>query len=180
MVRTRVGYAGGSKEDPTYYNLGDHSETIQIDYDPRQISYEELLNIFWESHRPTRPTSRQYASIIFYHDDDQKQLALATKAREETKQGGAIHTEISPYTAFYLAEGYHQKYRLRQVEDLVFAFSAIYSDLGDFVNSTATARVNGYLGGNGTLEQLEREIDQLGLSPEEREKLLEIGRRRLR
>ena len=179
MVRTRVGYAGGAKEDPTYYSLGDHSETIQIDYDPSQLSYEDLLDVFWASHSPTRPTSRQYASIIFYHDDDQKQLALTTKDREEAERGSQLYTDIQPYTAFYLAEGYHQKYRLRQVEELVFEFSAIYSDLEDFVNSTAVARVNGYLGGNGSLEQLEREIDQLGLSAEGREKLLQIGRRRL-
>ncbi len=180
MVRTRVGYAGGAKENPTYYNLGNHSETIQIDYDPEQISYQELLDIFWQSHSPTYRSSRQYASIIFYHDDDQKQLALETKAREENKRGGKIYTEIVPYTEFYLAEGYHQKYRLRQVEELVFEFSAIYADLEDFVNSTAVARVNGYMGGNGTQEQLEREVDQLGLSSEGRERLLKIGRRRLR
>ncbi len=180
MVRTRVGYAGGSKDNPTYHSLGDHSETIQIEYDPEVVSYEELLDIFWESHTPTYLASRQYASVIFYHDDDQERLARATKTSVETEQGRNIYTEILPYTQFYLAEGYHQKYRLRQVGDLVSEFSAIYSDLNSFVDSTAVARVNGYLGGNGTLEQLECEIDQLGLSPEGREKLLEIGRRRLR
>ncbi len=174
-----MGYAGGAKEGPTYYSLGDHSETIQIDYDPSQVSYENLLDVFWASHNPTNRSSRQYASIIFYHNDDQKRLALETKAREGTEQGSELYTDILPYTEFYLAEGYHQKHRLRQVEDLVFEFSAIYSDVDDFVNSTAAARVNGYLGGNGTLEQLEREIDQLGLSPEGREKLLKIGRQRL-
>lgn len=71
MIRTRVGYAGGSKENPTYYSLGDHSETIQIDYDPTQISYGQLLEVFWNSHNPTyEPWSRQYMSIIFYHSED--------------------------------------------------------------------------------------------------------------
>lgn len=180
MVRTRVGYAGGSKDDPTYYSLGNHSEAIQIEYDPRKISYKELLDTFWESHTPTYMSSRQYASIIFYHDDDQKRLAQATKTHEENKQGGNIYTEILPYTQFYLAEGYHQKYRLRQVDELASEFSAIYPDLESFVNSTAVTRINGYLGGNGTLEQLECEIDQLGLSLEGREKLLKIGHQRLR
>ena len=68
MIRTRVGYAGGTTNNPTYRALGDHAETIQVDYDPTQISYEELLEAFWTSHSPTsRPWSRQYASIIFYH-----------------------------------------------------------------------------------------------------------------
>jgi len=53
VIRTRVGYAGGSTNNPTYYNLGDHSETVQIDYDPTRISYEELLEVFWDSHNPT-------------------------------------------------------------------------------------------------------------------------------
>ena len=75
-MSTRVGYAGGAKEDPTYRSLGDHSETIQIIYDPEIISYNELLDIFWQSHNPSLGSfTRQYASIIFYHDDNQKKQA---------------------------------------------------------------------------------------------------------
>jgi peptide-methionine (S)-S-oxide reductase len=67
------------QENPTYHSLGDHSETIQIEYDPEQISYEELLDIFWSAHNPTaRPWSRQYASFVFYHDETQRELALRT------------------------------------------------------------------------------------------------------
>jgi peptide-methionine (S)-S-oxide reductase len=176
-----VGYAGGSKSNPTYHSLGNHSETIQIDYDPTQITYEELLDIFWNEHSPTsRAYSRQYASIIFTHDDEQRRLALETKARQEAERGQTIYTEIVPFTEFWLAEDYHQKYRLRQNRDLVGEFTALYPDLDGFVNSTATARVNGYLGGNGTLAQFEAEIDDLGLSAEAREYLEEIARGRLR
>ncbi len=65
-VRTRVGYAGGTLANPTYYNLGDHTETIEMDYDPDVITYTELLAIFWNSHDPTSPSySRHYKSIIF-------------------------------------------------------------------------------------------------------------------
>ena len=114
MVRTRVGYAGGAKANPTYYALGDHAETIQIDYDPTRISYEELLNVFWESHNPTSPSwSRQYMSAIFYHNEEQQRLAQDTKARQEAKLGTKIYTEIVPYTQFYLAEDYHQKYHAK-------------------------------------------------------------------
>jgi peptide-methionine (S)-S-oxide reductase len=176
-----VGYAGGSKPHPAYRDLGNHSETIQIDYDPSQMSYAELLDIFWSDHSPTnRPYSRQYASIIFTHDEEQHRLALETKAREEAERGQTIYTEIVPYTEFWLAEDYHQKYRLRQDRDLVGEFTALYPDLDEFVNSTATARVNGYLGGNGRLAQFEAEIDELGLSAEARQHLEEIARRQFR
>ncbi len=175
MVRTRVGYAGGSKANPTYYDLGDHSETIQIDYDPTQISYQELLDVFWSSHSPTaRPWSSQYASIIFYHNEEQRQLAEAGREREAANRGAPIFTEIIPFSKFYLAEGYHQKYRLQQVPDLLGEFRAIYPEDEDFVNSTAVARVNGYLGGNGTVTALQAEIDDLGLSAAAKDKLLDL------
>jgi peptide-methionine (S)-S-oxide reductase len=146
-----------------------------VDYDPAQISYAELLEVFWSSHSPaTRPYSRQYASIIFYHDEEQKRLANETRDREAERSGGKIYTEIVPYTAFYVAEDYHQKYRLRGVSELMAEFEALYPDPAGLVNSTAAARVNGYVGGNGTLNQLEAEIGQLGLSEAGRETLLEI------
>jgi peptide-methionine (S)-S-oxide reductase len=175
VVRTRVGYAGGATKDPTYYNLGDHTETIQIDYDPTQISYEELLDVFWDSHNPVqRPWSRQYMSVVFYHNDEQKRLAMETRDSEAAKIQGEIFTEIVPASEFYLAEAYHQKYRLQQVPDLMKEFSAIYPDNDDFVASTAAARVNGYLGGYGTVEALQAELSSLGLSPEGSQKLLDI------
>ena len=175
MVRTRVGYAGGAKENPTYYSLGDHAETIQIDYDPARISYAELLDLFWAAHSPTsRPWSSQYASIIFYHDAEQKRLAEESHEREAARRGAPIYTEIEPFTRFYLAEDYHQKYRLRGDRALLAEFQAIYPDLDGLVASTAAARVNGYLGGNGSLAQLEAEIDELGLSPEAQARLREI------
>jgi peptide-methionine (S)-S-oxide reductase len=176
VVRTRVGYAGGTSPGPTYRSMGDHSETIQIDYNPEQISYEELLEIFWDSHNPTIPPwSRQYASIIFYHDDEQKRLATETRDRETARQGKSIHTEIVPFSRFYMAEGYHQKYRLRQEPDLMEELQGIYGDEGDLVNSTVAARLNGYIGGNGTSETLQSELDQLGLSDLGFNRLLEMA-----
>ena len=174
-MRTRVGYAGGSTDNPTYRDLGDHSETIQIEYDPTQISYEELLDIFWSSHSPTaRPWSRQYASIIFYHNEDQKRLAEASMDREAENRGKSIYTEIVPFVQFYLAETYHQKYRLQQVPALVGELRAIYPQDDEFIDSTAAARVNGYLGGNGTLAALQAEIEDLGLSQAGQQTLLDL------
>lgn len=174
-MRTRVGYAGGTKKNPTYHSLGDHTETIQIDFDPEKIPYERLLDIFWASHDPTTKSwSRQYKAVIFYHDEEQKKLAAATRDRLAAKLGTKIHTEILPYEGFYLAEPYHQKYRLRSVRDIMAEYSAMYPQDDDFVNSTAAARVNGYLGGYGSPELVKSEIGELGLSPGASKKLLDI------
>jgi peptide-methionine (S)-S-oxide reductase len=177
VVRTRVGYTGGKKRNPTYHSLGDHTETLQIDYDPTQISYELLLEVFWNSHNPTRRSwSSQYKAAVFYHNEDQKAAALASSA-EQAAQKGQIGTEIIPATEFYLAEDYHHKYTLRYNSELLDEFRAIYPDPGDFVNSTATARVNGYMSGYGDMAQLQAEVDSLGLSTQGCQRLLEAVRR---
>ena len=175
IVRTRVGYSGGTKKYPAYHSLDDHTEAIQIDYDPTQISYEELLDIFWHSHNPTeRPWSRQYMSMVFYHNEEQKRLAVKTRARQRTRIKGKVFTEIIPTSEFCLAEAYHQKYWLRRVPDLVEEFNAMYPDPDDFIASTAVARVNGYLGGYGTFAALQIELNGFGLSMEGNKKLLDI------
>ncbi len=171
-----MGYAGGTSTHPTYYNLDGHTETVQIDYDPTKISYDELLNVFWNSHDPTAsPLSQQYKSIIFYHDETQKTLAIQSKQREEAKLGRKITTEITPFSKFYLAEDYHQKYYLQLIPQLMADFRAIYPDFGDFVNSTAAARVNGYVGGDGTREALQKELTSYGLSQTGDKVLLETA-----
>lgn len=175
VVRTRVGYAGGIKENPTYHNLGDHTETVQIDYDPEQISYRELLDIFWNSHYPASPSpSTQYMSIIFYHDEKQQKLAMETRASVEASIGRQVYTEIVPFSKFYLAETYHQKFRLQQKTELMKDFNAMYPNIEDFINSTAAARVNGYVNGLGTLEGLKKDLNSFGLSPQANKALLSI------
>jgi peptide-methionine (S)-S-oxide reductase len=174
VVRTRVGYSGGTKKDPTYHSLGDHSEAIQIDFDPTQITYEKLLEIFWAAHDPTaRSWSRQYKAAVFFHNDAQKRLAIETRDREAARRKTKVFTEILPFNGFYLAEGYHQKYYLRQNPGLMREFTPMYPQEGDFINSTAAARANGYLAGYGAYENLLTEISSFGLPPEETEKLLD-------
>ncbi len=169
---------GGSKDFPTYRSMGDHSESIQLDFDPGHITYEMLLDIFWQNHEPTRRAwSRQYMSAIFYHNEQQHKQALESKAREEKKINRKIHTQIYPFNRFYLAEEYHQKYQLRRYADLMREFKAIYPRDIDFVNSTAAARVNGYIGGNGTKQALEANMQDLGLSHGSQQQLLKIAGR---
>ena len=112
-------------------------------------------------------------SVIFFHNDEQKWLALETRDREAARVKGSITTEITPFAAFYLAEAYHQKYYLRQVPELMQEFSAIYPATQDFINSTAAARVNGYLSSYSSPADLEEEISTFGLSPAGNKKLLE-------
>jgi peptide-methionine (S)-S-oxide reductase len=170
-----VGYAGGTKKDPAYYSLGDHTETIQIDFDPARLSYTQLLDVFWASHEPVaRQWSRQYMSMIHYHNDEQQRAARESQAREETRRKARLFTDIVPAGKFYFAEDYHQKYYLRQARELLNEFLAIYPKQADLISSTAAARVNGYTGRYGTLEGLKAEIDTFGLSSAGRERLLQI------
>lgn len=179
MIRTRVGYSGGTKKSPTYYSLGDHTETIQIDYDPRRIWYEKLLAIFWHAHEPTRQSwSRQYMTAIFYHNEEQKRLAEESLERLQAELRSAIVTRILPATEFYTAEAYHQKYALRQDNSLMSDFAQIYPSNKDFMNSTAAARVNGYVSGYGSASEIEANVDRLGLSPQASKRLLDMAKRR--
>jgi peptide-methionine (S)-S-oxide reductase len=155
--------------------LDGHSETVQIDYDPTRITYEELLEVFWDSHDPTRNQPSQYMSIVFYHNEQQSGQALMNKERQEQELGQTIVTEIIPFSEFHLAEDYHQKHYLGFEPDLLRELQNIYPDIDDFIYSTAVARVNGYAGGYGDPEILKRELDSLGLSEAGRTKLLEIA-----
>jgi len=115
------GYCGGNVENPDYKlvctGTTGHAEVCQIYYDPEQISYDELLEVFWTTHDPTtlnrqgNDVGTQYRSVIFYHNEDQKKSAIESKANIATKiWDNPIVTEISPYKNFYLAEDYHQDY----------------------------------------------------------------------
>lgn len=122
VIEAISGYAGGQKENPTYREVSagitNHYETIQVRYDPSEVTYEELLDVFWKHIDPTDPGGQfvdrgsQYRSVIFYHNEEQRQLA--EKSRDALEKSGKfkkpIVTEILPYSSFYEAEEYHQDY----------------------------------------------------------------------
>jgi peptide-methionine (S)-S-oxide reductase len=120
--RVVSGYAGGRVPNPTYHQVCSgstgHAEVAQITYDPQVVSYPELLEVFWKTHDPTtlnrqgNDVGTQYRSIILTHDDEQRQLAEAYKAKLDASGAfdGPIVTEIVPLTKFYPAEDYHQNY----------------------------------------------------------------------
>jgi len=164
VTHTKVGYTGGSTKNPTYYNLGDHTETVVIQYDPSQNNYKNLLDIFWKNHDSTSCKSRQYMSAIFYHDDEQKSLAEETKAEHQTKVRKQIQTKILPAERFYDAENYHQKYLLRNHPDLYESLNLTDEQL---IKSHVAARINGYLGNYGRKADFEEESKKFGLNEDQ-------------
>src|SRR5712664_4104873 len=122
VLSTAAGYAGGTKENPTYEDIctdkTGHAEVVQVEFDPSQISYDELLNIFWSNHNPTSlnrqgpDVGTQYRSVIFYHSPEQQAAAEASKRKigESGKFNRLIVTQIEPAPKFWPAEEYHQRY----------------------------------------------------------------------
>jgi len=122
VISTTVGYCGGKEENPTYKHVSagntGHAEAVEIVYDPSRVSYAELLNVFWMNIDPTQEngqfadTGAQYRTAIFYHNEEQKRLAEASKKglKNTGKFAKKIVTEIVPATTFYEAEEYHEDY----------------------------------------------------------------------
>jgi peptide-methionine (S)-S-oxide reductase len=122
VIGTAVGYSGGTTENPTYEdvcsNQTGHAEVVRVEYDPHRVTYDSLLDVFWDSHDPTTRNRQgpdfgsQYRSVIFYHDDGQRAAAIASKqhAQASGRYRREIVTEILPAGPFYRAEEYHQQY----------------------------------------------------------------------
>ncbi len=120
VKETTAGYTGGTLANPTYEDVctdkTGHAESVLIKYDPKEITYEELLDVFFMSHDPTEINRQgpdegtQYRSVIFYHDEEQKRLAEEAKAKYQKGYARPIATQIVPAADFYPAEEYHQKY----------------------------------------------------------------------
>ena len=117
---TAVGYSGGHLPNATYKDVCSgktgHAEVVEIEYDPAQVSYDDLLNVFWENHDPTTMNRQgpdvgsQYRSAIFFRSPEQETAAKASKERVQSRFKNKIVTEITPATEFYRAEDYHQQY----------------------------------------------------------------------
>jgi peptide-methionine (S)-S-oxide reductase len=122
VTKTEVGYEGGNLENPTYEDVCSHktghAEVVEVTYDPEQVSYEELLGVFWGKHDPTQMNRQgwdvgdQYRSVVFVHDDEQRDAAERSKAELEAsgRYRKPVVTAIEPAQTFYVAEDYHQQY----------------------------------------------------------------------
>ncbi len=146
VVRTRVGYAGGSKDNPTYHSLGDHTEVVMVEYDPSEISYDRLLEVFWSSHDHGKKRKSQYASKIFYISEDQEKKAM------ESKKANSV-TGIERLETFTDAEDYHQKYYLRS-SDLMEEFEELSPE--ELKDSELAAKANGFEAGYISRAEFER------------------------
>ncbi len=126
VIDTAVGYMGGTLENPTYemvcMNTTGHAEVVQVTFDPTKVSYEKLLDIFWDNHNPTTRNQQgpdigtQYRSVIFTHSDTQKKIA--EKSRQALDKSGRwdspVVTQVLPASTFWKAEDYHQKYLMKR------------------------------------------------------------------
>jgi peptide-methionine (S)-S-oxide reductase len=126
VVSTAVGYAGGTKDNPSYEDVctdeTGHAEVVEVEFDPSQIRYDQLLDVFWSNHNPTTlnrqgpDVGKQYRSAIFYHSPEQKTTAESVKAELEKSRrfNRPIVTQIEPAPKFWRAEEYHQRYLERR------------------------------------------------------------------
>ena len=120
VMSTRVGYAGGQTENPTYEDVctdaTGHAEAVEVTYDPTQVSYDQLLEVFWAKHDPTQlnrqgyDVGTQYRSVIFFHTREQQEAALRSKAQVQEQTPRPVVTELVEAGPFYEAEDYHQQY----------------------------------------------------------------------
>ncbi len=155
--------------------MGDHTEAMQVDFDPQQIGYEDIASLFWKTHNPcAAPYSRQYMSAIWYHDAQQQKFVQGVLAAANERFDGGVTTVVEPMETFYLAENYHQKYRLQSKRGLMRTFQTMYPAFEDFNNSTAAARLNAFAAGDGSRRLFDKEADQYGIPREELEGTLRI------
>ena len=124
VLDTAVGYEGGTLPNPTYEDVCSkktgHAEVVQVEFDPEEVSYDQLLDVFWDEHDPTQ-VNRQgpdvgsnYRSVVFFHSPEQQEQALASKARVQARFDRPIATEITPASEFWRAEEYHQQYLVKR------------------------------------------------------------------
>ncbi|MFC7007813.1 peptide-methionine (S)-S-oxide reductase MsrA [Halalkalicoccus salilacus] len=147
VVRTRVGYAGGTKPNPTYHALGNHTEAFQVDYDPEALSYADLLEVVFERHDPNHQTrKKQYQNAVFCGTKTQRE-AVETYLEADGRSADAIETRIERLSRFYLAESYHQKYNLGSRPSLLEPFEeAGYGD-EELRESPTAAKLNAHAAG---------------------------------
>lgn len=149
VVRTLVGYAGGTKSNPDYRNLGNHAECVKIEYDPTLISFKQLLDVFWASHDSRQvfgqgpDVGNQYRSIIFTNGTLETRLAAASKEAEQTRiRSSIVTTQIQQLGTFYPAESDHQKFELKRYHFLLQLIGSMPEE--ELQKSSLATKLNGY------------------------------------
>lgn len=177
VIRTRVGFAGGTTDNPTYRQLGDHTETVEIDFDAGIVSLETLLNVFWSNHNPININDykgQQYKSLILFRDPVQNNVIQDVMRSTEEQGKGILGTEIAPFTVFYPAEERHQKYYLKRHPDAINKLRTFFPTDEELTNATLAARLNGLAKGYTNLEKIINEIRTWPISGEEQEENIQL------
>ena len=139
---------------------------MEVDFDPSQISFAKIVDLFWASHDPCgRLRGSQYMTAIWYHDEAQRDVINAARETIQQRLDGKVQTPVEALDVFYPAEDYHQKYRL-QNSPLKACFRAMYPQFEDFNNSTAAARLNGFLARHGSRKLFDAEHQSYGIQSE--------------
>jgi peptide-methionine (S)-S-oxide reductase len=160
VVRTRVGYAGGTKHDPSYEVLGDHTEVVQMDYDPERVTFGDLLDRAFDAHTPLQQSrKRQYQYIVFVESDDQR-AQLRSYLDANGYDPNRIETRLESLSEFHLAETYHQKFNLSGARWATDPFASAGYDEAAIRESPAAAKLNAHLGGHEVDVPFLRERDR--------------------
>lgn len=148
VVRTRVGYAGGTEPEPSYELIGDHTEVVQVEYDPARLSFAELLDYAFEAHDPySQPAKRQYQHVVFTSTEEQHDR-LRSYIADGDLDGDRLVTRLERLSTFYVAEPYHQKFNLRGKRWITETFAEAGYDDDAIRESPAAAKLNARVAGH--------------------------------
>lgn len=160
VIQTATGYAGGTTTHPTYRNLGDHSESVEITFHPQEISLEQLLCCFWEHHRPEAINGykgRQYMSLLLSRNVEQYEIMVRVQQQYAPH---SLHTEILPYTDFTRAEERHQKYYLQRKPELLKQGIKYLGTQENLFHSMIGARLNAWAKGYVSRADIVQEVQK--------------------
>jgi len=160
VIRVRVGFTGGVEPDPSYNDPKDHAEALTLHFDPDRVSYQRLLEVFWDYHDWTVENATNYASIIFAHDDQQKAAGNASLTEMTGKTERSIQTKILPYTQFWPSDDEFQ-HSLLQQQKAIFERLKIPPTM--LAHSHLATKVEGYVCGYAKPEMFDDEVTELSL-----------------
>ncbi|WP_240548436.1 peptide-methionine (S)-S-oxide reductase [Paenibacillus lignilyticus] len=178
ITRTRVGFAGGTTDNPPRSgHAGDHTEMVEIEFDPAVARLETILNLFWNNHNPANINNyrdRLYNSLILYRDEAQLSVIQEVMNNRGEQGKGVPETECMPYTVFYPAEDRHQKYFLKRYPDAIAKLRTLFPTEDELTRATLAARLNGIAKGFANMDQIIHEIRTWKISHEEQEEIIDL------
>ncbi|SFT12921.1 peptide-methionine (S)-S-oxide reductase [Paenibacillus sp. BC26] len=177
ITRTRVGFAGGTTDNPKTRHTGDHTEMVEIEFDPAIVRLETILALFWNNHNPANINNyrdRLYNSLVLYRDKAQLSVIQEVMKSRGEQGKGVPATEYMPYTVFYPAEDRHQKYFLKRFPDAIAKLRTLFPTDDELTQATLAARLNGIAKGFANMDQIIQEIRTWPIGREEQEEIIHL------